>query len=307
MSNVLVETAVPILLLMGMGFLSRKFEVLKLGDEKVLSLYVYYFALPALFLVDMAETVFYYQTLVFIAVGIIPILLVLGIYILLYSVLKFSKKSFYLITLSTIFGNTAFFGIPFVTFAYPSQEIELLATLSAATIGIASIAVSIALLEFYRLEKFPKTQALKIVAKRLIRNPLIVSIIVGIIISILEFEIPLPLSTFLHMMGNTTSGVAIFMLGAFLYGKKYTKLKSAFGLSLLRIIVLPIITVLILVFFSLPVIEETVIVLMHAMPVAVSLSVLSERYNFFRETIASLTLISSIGAIIYLNVWLAIF
>jgi len=52
--------------------------------------------------------------------------------------------------------------------------------------------------------------------------------------------------------------------------------------------------------------ERSVLVLMHGMPVAVSLSVLSERYDFYKETIASLTLISSIGAIIYLNIWLII-
>jgi len=52
--------------------------------------------------------------------------------------------------------------------------------------------------------------------------------------------------------------------------------------------------------------EHSVLVLMHGMPVAVSLSVLSERYNFYKETIASLTLISSLGAIIYLNIWLFI-
>jgi len=32
--------------------------------------------------------------------------------------------------------------------------------------------------------------------------------------------------------------------------------------------------------------------------------VLSERYNFYKETIASLILISSLGAGLYLNLWL---
>jgi predicted permease len=95
-------------------------------------------------------------------------------------------------------------------------------------------------------------------------------------------------------------------LGAFLYGKKYANLKLGLGLSLLRIILLPLVALAILTLFELPIIKESVIVLMHAMPVAVALSVLSERYNFHRETVASLTLISSVGAIIYLNFWLAI-
>ncbi|PVX26329.1 MAG: hypothetical protein CW691_01800 [Candidatus Bathyarchaeum sp.] len=305
MADALIGTAVPILLLMGIGFLSRKFGVLRSGDERVLSSYVYYFALPALFLVDMAQTTFVSETLVFIFAGIIPIFVVVAIFGLLYVVLRFSRNTFYLLTISTIFGNTAFFGIPFVTFAFPSAQTELLATLAAATIGIVSIAVSIALLEFYRLEGASKLEGIKQVARRLVRNPLIISIFVGILISVVGVEIPSPVSTFLHMLGGTTSAVAVFMLGAFLYGKKYANLTRAFGLSLLRILFLPAVALACLALFNLPTMEESVLVLMHAMPVAVSLSVLSERYNFYKETVASLTLISSVGAIVYLNIWLA--
>ncbi len=43
---------------------------------------------------------------------------------------------------------------------------------------------------------------------------------------------------------------------------------------------------------------------MHGMPVAISMKVLSERYDFYKETIASLILISSLGAGLYLNLWL---
>jgi predicted permease len=306
MADALVGTAVPILLLMGIGFLSRKFGVLKLGDERVLSAYVYFFALPALFFIDLSETSFVAETLSFIFAGITPIFVVVTIYVLLYAIFRFSKNTLYLLTLSTVFGSLAFFGIPFVTFAFPSQQSEHLATLAAATIGIAAIAVSITVLEFYRLAESPKMEELKQVATRLARNPLIISIVAGILVSVVGVEVPSPVSTFLHMLGGTTSAVAVFMLGAFLYGKKYANLKKAFGLSLLRIVFLPTLALATLTLFNLPSMEGSVLVLMHGMPVAVSLSVLSQRYNFFKETIASLTLISSVGAIIYLNIWLLI-
>jgi len=304
MADALIGTAVPILFLIGTGFLSRKFGILKPGDERVLSAYVYFFALPALFFIDLSETSFVAETLSFIFAGIIPIFVVVAIYVLLYVLFRFSKNTLYLLTLSTVFGSLAFFGIPFVTFAFPSQQSEHLATLAAATIGIAAIAVSITTLEFYRLRESPKMEGLKQVAKGLSRNPLIISIAAGILISVVGVEVPSPVATFLHMLGGTTSAVAIFMLGAFLYGKKYANLKKAFGLSLLRIVFLPTLALATLTLFNLPSMERSVLVLMHGMPVAVSLSVLSQRYNFFKDTIASLTLISSVGAIIYLNIWL---
>jgi predicted permease len=48
------------------------------------------------------------------------------------------------------------------------------------------------------------------------------------------------------------------------------------------------------------------VVLMNGMPVAVPLLVLSKRYDFHRETVASLVLISSAGSALTLNVWLAL-
>jgi predicted permease len=43
---------------------------------------------------------------------------------------------------------------------------------------------------------------------------------------------------------------------------------------------------------------------MHGTPVAVSVIVLSERYDFFKETIASLILVSSVGGGVFLTLWL---
>ena len=65
MSDIILRTMIPILLLMGTGFISRKLGILKSGDERILSAYVYYFALPALFFVNMTETDFTEETLIF--------------------------------------------------------------------------------------------------------------------------------------------------------------------------------------------------------------------------------------------------
>lgn len=106
------------------------------------------------------------------------------------------------------------------------------------------------------------------------------------------------------MLGGTTATVAIFMLGVFLYGRKYTNIALAFGLSLLRVLFLPTIALLTTTFFRMVGVEKYTLVLMHGTPIAISMIVLSERYNFFKETVPSLILLSSIGAGLYLNLWL---
>jgi len=94
------------------------------------------------------------------------------------------------------------------------------------------------------------------------------------------------------------------MLGVFLYGRKYTNIAKAFQLSLLRIIYLPIIALLTTKLFGIAGVEGSVLVLMHGMPVAISMIVLSERYDFYKETIASLILVSTFFSAVYLNFWL---
>lgn len=46
--NPAINAIMPLLILISLGFLSRRFGILKAGDERVLSAYVYYFALPSL-------------------------------------------------------------------------------------------------------------------------------------------------------------------------------------------------------------------------------------------------------------------
>lgn len=302
--DVVVRTIVPIFLLIGMGFLSRKSGVLRPGDERVLNAYVYYFALPALFLVDLANTRFTEENLRFIFAGIIPIIMVVAVYLFLYFVFRFSTNTLYLLILSTVFGSLAFFGIPFLMFAFPTAQGESLATLSAASISIVGVTISITVLELYKLEKSTVLTGLKRVAKRLLKNPLIISIISGVVLSLAKVEIPTPIFASLHMLGTTTAPVAIFLLGVFLYGRKYTNKFRALELSLLRIVLLPSIAFLATMMLELASMERTVLVLMHSMPVAISLIVLSERYSFYKETIASLILISTLGAGLYLNLWL---
>jgi predicted permease len=298
-----IQTILPILLLIGLGFFSRKIEILKSDDERVLSAYVYHFALPSLFLVNMAKTEFNVEIIKFMFVGIIPIFVAISIIFLSHLILKFSKNHYYLLILSTIFGSLSFFGIPFIMFAFPAQG-EQLATLSSASISPVSVTLSITVLELYKLEKSSITEGLKTVMKKLSKNPLIISILSGISLSLIGVEIPAPISSFLHMLGGTTSTVAIFMLGVFLYGKRYTNKIKALKLGLLRIVFLPFIALLTTMLFHVSDIERSILVLMHSMPVAISMIILSERYDFYKETIASLILVSSLGAGVYLNLWL---
>ena len=149
----MVSTIVPIMLLILAGFASRRFNFLQAGDERVFSAYVYYFALPSLFFVNMAEIRFSNEILTFIFAAILPIAGAIALFVIIKFLFRLSLQKLYLLLLSTIFGSTAFFGIPFIMFAFPSREAEHLAVLATASISMISVPASITLLEFFKLGK----------------------------------------------------------------------------------------------------------------------------------------------------------
>jgi len=306
MLTLAANTLVPIFLLMVAGLLSRRFGLLKAGDERVLSSYIYFFAMPALSLTNLAEIHYTQETLRFILAGILPVLVVVAFYVLLSVLFRMSKDTLYLLIVSTVFGSVAFFGIPFITFAIPTPEAEHLSVLAVASISPLSVGMCITVLELRKLKSTSLWKGCLEVLRNFSRNPLILSILLGSLIGLLGWEIPEPLSASLKMLGKTTSAVAIFMLGVFLYGRKYANMGRGFQLSLLRVVLFPLLALGASHALALPNLERTVLVLMHSTPIAVSVIVLSERYDFFKETIASLTLVSSLGGGLYSFLWLNI-
>ncbi|MFP4180300.1 MAG: AEC family transporter, partial [Spirochaetaceae bacterium] len=81
-------STLPMIILIGLGYLSRKTAVFRDGDVRVFSSYVYYFALPSLFISNLKSIPITADSLMFIC---------------------------------TAFGSVVFFGIPYITFTFPSQ------------------------------------------------------------------------------------------------------------------------------------------------------------------------------------------
>jgi len=306
---IFLKTTLPLFLLMALGFLARKANLMKEGDQRTLSAYIYFFALPSLFFINLAETRFDRIIVMFVGAGIIPVVVVFLLLTLLFFLVRFPKDTYFLLVIGSVFGSHAFFGIPFVMFAFPTAEGERLATLSSGTISIVSVIISISVLEIYKFSQENSSSAFKAVghvALRLTRNPLVLSIVLGAFVSFLRFPIPFAISKPLHMLGGTTATVAIFMLGVFFYGRRYEQLPLALGISMLRMILVPLIAFGTVSILGLETMEASVVVLMSAMPMAISMVVLSERYQFHQELITSIILVSSILGGFYLNGWLAL-
>jgi len=302
--EIILRTVVPIILLIIIGFASRHFRIFKPGDEKAFASYVFFLALPALFFVNMSELLISRQVFYYMLATAIPPIVAALFYLLLSFILRLKKEQFYFLVFSTVFGSYAFFGIPFMIFAFPGRSAEAVSVLSSASISITGVFLTILVLELYKIGSASFLSAAKALPQKFLKNPLILSIALGLVFAVFKIKVPIFLSSSLHMLGETTATVSLFMLGLFLYGRKYESLSKAFVLSAVRAVLMPGVAVVAMAYFGISGLPATISILMAAMPVAISMIVLSERYDFYKETTASLTLVSTLGSIVYLPLWI---
>jgi hypothetical protein len=298
--QVAAKTITPIFSLMALGYLSRLRGVLREGDERVFSSYLYYFGLPALLAVDLSETALTREALGLMALNLAPMALVLLALMSVHLVLGLEREKLILLVVAASFGSLGFYGLPFVTFAMPSIEAERLATLSVASINSVGFILTVLVLEAYT----DSGSAHRKVASSLARNPLILSILAGMGLSVMGVSLPAPIASSLHMIGASTSPVAIFMLGVFLFGRDYGSLREAAAISAIRLVLLPAVAVAVCQLYGVSELGRTVMVLMYGTPLAVSMIVLSERYGFREEPVSSVILVSSLAAGVTMNLWL---
>lgn len=294
------------LFLIGLGFLSRQWKLLKEGDERVLSSFIYYFALPALFISNLSGSSITSGTLSFVMSALLPMIIILMLYLAAAAIFRIPGDVLSLMIICTFFGSVVFFGMPYIIFMFGTLEAENLAALSAVPISVLGWFISVLTLELYSLKAETVSEGILITLRRMLRNPLILSMTAGIALSVFDIKLPSAVLKPLKMLGSTTSPLSIFLVGLFFYGKEYSSFMKALRFSSLRMILLPAAAFLLYRFSGIKGPELSILVLMHGMPAAVNLIVLSGRYNFYRGFIPSYLLVSTFGSFLSLAAWFAV-
>jgi predicted permease len=274
------------------GVSSRYFKIFKKEDTKKLSSFVYYFSLPALFLVNISRTDLLAIDPLLLIGSLGPILLLLSILLPLSLTKIISKDTFILCALSVVFGSNAFFGLAlFETFNHGQHYQE--AILASSILGMFGIILSLLFFEYsaHRV-------SIKNIFQKLSANPLIIAILLGIIFSILRFQ-----NSFLHdaldLLGKTATGLATFILGIFIYDHfSWNTLKKSLGLSFFRALALPaagfvVITLLERTVLPLSLALKQFLLIQTGIPAAISLAIFAERYNYRIKELTGLIIVTS--------------
>lgn len=285
----ILNSLLVILIVALLGMLSRKMRIFSREQIKIISSFVYYFALPSLFFVSLSNTDLLSINYKVALGSVLPIFILL---LALYALKSFnvvSKDNFILLSLSICFGSNAFFGVAFFETLYGGKWLSI-AILMASILGLTGIVLSLIYFEYANKKDKGWTFLHKI-----IKNPLIISLFLGVSCSFFRIRLDV-VTNALSLLGKTAGGLAIFSLGIFIYDNfSLQSVKKALMYSIFRSLALPISTYL-AILFCMDINNEFrgFLLLQSGIPAAISLAVFAERYEYKLAEITGIVIITSI-------------
>ena len=286
-----------ILIIVLLGVLSRKINLFKAEHAKTISSFVYYFGLPALFFTKISNLDLLSLDPEFVLGSLLPTLLLLALLLLLYKIKILNKDTFILLGLSISLGSYAFFGIAFFETFLDGKWLDF-SILAASLLGVVGIIATLSLLEFANQVKQRGG-----FLKKIFTNPLILSITLGILCSLIGIKLDF-LNNAFNLVGQTASALAIFVLGMFIYDRfSWDTLIKALPYSLFRMIAMPFVSWITIRLF-LPASGDLTqfLLLENGMPAAIALVVFAERYNFKVTETAGIVSLTSILSFLGLTI-----
>jgi predicted permease len=285
-----------ILIVVLLGLISRKTGVFKAEQAKTLSSFVYYFGLPALFFTKLSSLDISSLDIQLVLGTLLPTVILLTALLLLKTLKFINKDTYILLSLSISFGSYAFFGIAFFE-TFQGGKWLANSILAASLLGVLGIITTLLLLEYASNQKQGRSFLAKIFS-----NPLVLSIILGIVSSLAGFHLAFLNNAFI-LVGQTSSAVAIFVLGMFIYDRfSLEAIKGALLYSVFRTVGLPL-TAYLTILVLLPGSGELnqFLLLENGMPAAIALVVFAERYEYKVTETAGIVSLTSIFSFISLT------
>ncbi len=299
--QVILDTALPFFALIFCGYAAGRFGLLSPAATAGVNAFVFYFALPAFIFnlmatSDLAEifNVEFMAAYLGVGLAVFATAAVLG-----HRVFGTNREDAAVQGASAVLGNTGYMGLPLVSAAFgPEAAIPLLLglTLEAAVL----IPLTITLVESGKDPGGGWRRRASSVAGSLTRNPLVIAIFAGVLVSGLGLDLPTPAARFTDLLGSAAGPCALFALGATLVsfplsaGLRETSYMSAFKLLVHPTAMWLAMTQLV----SVDPLWASVAVLGAALPVAANVFIVARQYDTYLERASSAILLSTAVSVI---------
>lgn len=209
----------PIFAIITMGFFAIRSEFLPRDVLPALAKLVLYFLLPALSFgtvarMNFSEVIVAEYMVVYAAGALLTQLVILGLYLLVF---KNSLSASAIRALGATMPNSMFVGLPVVMQAFDSPPMNAVA-MAVMVENIILLPFVLILAETGSARAGNLGQVVAAVVKRVASNPIIISIVAGLLVSALGLQLPEFVNRTLTILGNGAAAVALFVIGGSLVG-----------------------------------------------------------------------------------------
>ncbi|ALH95375.1 AEC family transporter [Acinetobacter equi] len=292
---------VPIFLLLILGYLSVKLSLLSNIQIAALGAFVIKIALPALFLQSLAsknlseiwfpEYFGVYTTITFSLYALA--------FAVMYNVFKNNAAETSVLALGASMSNTGLIGTAVLTLIMGQKAMMY----TSLIIIIESVLLVPFVLILAEISNQKNTNILKILKNTfftLLKNPLFMGVILGIIFAVFKVNIPEYLDDILFLLGQTASPLALFAIGGGIVGMtlKYLNIQTCY-LVFSSNILMPILVFLGLNYLT-DVSKEMVYAgtIVAALPMPTIFVMLGQVYGLNQKTLTPLLLSTIIGFVV---------
>ncbi|WP_090029287.1 AEC family transporter [Lutimaribacter saemankumensis] len=292
MIQIFLQT-LPFFALIGLGYGAGKTRFFTEEATAVLTKFVFYFALSAMlfrFSANLSLTEVF--DLRFVIAYLWGTAFIYGIATAVSFLRGLSVEEAAIEAQCAVIGNVGFLGIPMLVMLLGEQAIApVMLVLAVDLIVFGSLIV---ILITGARDGRVSIGILRTVGLGLLKNPMIVSICVGLTWSALQVPIPDPLNDFVSILGAAATPGALFAIGASLASKSAERLTVAGWLSFCKLILHPAAVAFgALVLFPVEPYAAGVMIAAAALPVAGNVYILAQHYGVAPHRVSASILIST--------------
>ena len=296
MTTVLIT--IPFFAVIACGFLATRIRIIDSAGRAGLNQFVYYFALPVLIFSLMAQAdlrgEFHWMFIVaWLGVGILLFAVSL---VIARTVFRLQRDFSAVFATACIYGNTGYFGLPFVIIAFGPEASVPVVICTTADLAVMLPLASF-LLERSRTSNGAGTaQMFATSFKSIVKNPMIVAALLGALFSVSSLQMPDVADRFVVLLGSAAAPCALFALGSRMVEDRANFLNGElFVVSFIKLAIHPLL--IWLAMFHLLAVDTdwaSSAVIAASMPVAVTAFVLAQQYNTYVARTSASILLSTV-------------
>ncbi|KAA3492133.1 AEC family transporter [Vibrio mimicus] len=278
-----VMTILPVFLVIGVGYVAFKREIIPHNGHKSLAAFVFNFGLPAaIFSALSSKPLEHIWNTDYVIAYTLGSLLAFGL-VAAIALLKLKKSPSHAVILGLggSFSNSLLIGFPIIYFLFGNKAlIPFSLTLVVENLIILPLLLTLADMSNRESKGSLKRTVIE-TTKNLAKNPIVISIVLGMLCSGLNWRTPETAVRIIDILASTVTGVALFTIGGGLVGVKLSGMKQEISLVILAKLVLhPLIVMLCLMgWFELDPTMSAVAVILASMPMFGVYAVIGQRYN----------------------------